>query len=115
LEENKKKTGGSAHWACVAHLSFCFKKLYTEPSYQIVANVATRFQRRFFLEITRNKNCLCWPCLSTDQEEMNNFNRGPSIDPANQALVHLAKWFQRRWILKYRPIRIKYCLWWPCL
>jgi hypothetical protein len=48
LEENKKKTGGSAHWACVAHLSFCFKKLYTEPSYQIVANVATRFQRRFF-------------------------------------------------------------------
>jgi hypothetical protein len=50
LEENKKKKleAQPTDWACVAHLSFCFKKLYTEPSYQIVANVATRFQRRFF-------------------------------------------------------------------
>jgi hypothetical protein len=95
------------------------QKVYTElsigASYQIVAHVATRFQRRFFLEITRNKNCLCRPCLSMDQEEMSNLNRGPSIDPANQASVHLAKWFQRRRFFRNRPIRNNNCLWRPCL
>ena len=28
----------------------------------------------------RNKNCLCWPCLSMDRDKMSNLYRGPSID-----------------------------------
>jgi hypothetical protein len=37
------------------------------------------------------KNCLWWPCLLTDQDEMSNFYRGPSIDAAHQVSVHLDK------------------------
>jgi hypothetical protein len=35
-----------------------------------------------------------------DRDEMSNRNRGPSIDASYQVSVHLAKWFQRRRILK---------------
>ena len=48
----------------------------------------------------RNKNCLWWPCLLTDRDEMSNLYRGPSIDASYQVSVHLAKQFQRRRILK---------------
>jgi hypothetical protein len=44
----------------------------------------------------RNKNCLWWPCLLMDRDEMSNFNRGPSMDTSYQVSVHLAKGFQRR-------------------
>ena len=63
----------------------------------------------------RNKNCLRQPCLLTDQDEMSNFNRGPSIDASYQVSVHLAKWFQRRRIKQNQPIRNKNHLWQPCL
>ena len=81
------------------------RKLYTEPSigasYQISVHLATRFQRRrFFLEITRKKNCLWWPCLLTDQDEMSNLYRGPSIDASYQVSIHFAKRFQRRRFFK---------------
>ena len=33
-------------------------------------------------EPIRNKNCLRWPCLLTDRDEMSNLYRGPSIDAA---------------------------------
>jgi hypothetical protein len=48
----------------------------------------------------RNKNCLWRPCLLTDRYEMWNRNRGPSKHASYQVLVHLAKRFQRRRILK---------------
>ena len=48
----------------------------------------------------RNKNCLWWPCLLTDRDEMSILNRGPAIDASYQVSVHLAKRFQRRRILK---------------
>jgi hypothetical protein len=48
----------------------------------------------------RNKNGLWWPCLLTDQDEMNILYRGPSIDASYQVSVHLAKQFQRRRFLK---------------
>jgi hypothetical protein len=48
----------------------------------------------------RNKNCLWWPCLLPDWEEMSNLYRGPSKDASHQVSVHLAKRFQRRRILK---------------
>jgi hypothetical protein len=35
-----------------------------------------------------------------DWDGMSNLYRGPSIDASYQVLVHLAKWFQRRRILK---------------
>ena len=47
-----------------------------------------------------NKNCLWWPCLLTDRDEMSNRYRGPSIDASYQVSVHLAKQFQRRRSLK---------------
>ena len=44
----------------------------------------------------RNKNCLWWPCLLMDRDEMRNLYRGPSIDAYYQVSVHLAEGFQRR-------------------
>jgi hypothetical protein len=81
------------------------RKLNTEPSihvdasYQVSAvHLARQFQRRRFFRYRpiRNKNCLWWPCLLTDRDEMSNLYRGPSIDASYQFLVHLAKRFRRR-------------------
>ena len=44
----------------------------------------------------RNKNCLWWPCLLMDRDEMSNIYRGPFIDASYQVSVHLAEGFQRR-------------------
>ena len=44
----------------------------------------------------RNKNCLWWPCLLTNQDEMSNLYRGPFIHAFYQISVHLGKRFQRR-------------------
>jgi hypothetical protein len=60
----------------------------------------------------RNKNCLRWPCLLADWDEMSNRYRGPSIDASYQDLVHLAKRFQRRRFLKIgqsETVLCKYC------
>jgi hypothetical protein len=81
------------------------RKLYTEnsigASYQMSVHLATQFhQRRFFLEITRKKICLWWPCLPTDRDEMSNLYIGSSIDDSYQVLVHLAKRFQRRFFFR---------------
>ena len=87
--------------------------LYREPpidaSYQVSVHLAKWFQRRssYRNQPIRNKNCLWWPCLLTDWDEMSNRNRGLSIDASYQVSVHLAKWFQRRKILKISQ--------WPCL
>ena len=63
----------------------------------------------------RNKNCLWWPYLLTDRDELSNLNRGPSIDASYQVSVHLAKRFQRKRIKKNQPIRNKNRLWRPYL
>jgi hypothetical protein len=55
----------------------------------------------------RNKNCLWWPCLLTDRDEMSNLYRGPSIDASYQVSVHLAKRLSEEKIFKNRPIRNK--------
>ena len=46
----------------------------------------------------RNKNCLWWPCLLTDRDEMSNLHRGHAIDASCHISVHLAKRFQRRFL-----------------
>jgi len=63
----------------------------------------------------RNKNCLWWPCLLTNRDEMSNLYRGPSKDASYQVLIHLAKRFQRRQFFRNQQIRNKNGLWWPCL
>ena len=62
----------------------------------------------------RNKNCLWWPCLLMNQDEMSNLYRGPSKDALYQFSIHLAQRFQRRFF-RNQPIRNKYGLWRPCL
>ena len=49
-------------------------------------------------EPIRNKKCLWWPCLLTDQDEMSNLYREPSIDASYQDSVHLNKCFRRRFL-----------------
>ena len=95
--------------------------LYREPSidasYQVSVNLAKRFHRRRFFRYQpiRNKNCLWWPCLLMDRDEMSNHNRGLSIDASYQVLVNLAKRFHRRKFFRNQPFRNKNCLWRPCL
>jgi hypothetical protein len=95
--------------------------LYRGPSinasYQVSYHVAKRFQRKscFRNRPIRNKNCLWWPCLLTNQNRMSNSHEGPSIDASYHVSVHLAKLFQSRRFFRNWPIRNKNCLWWPCL
>jgi hypothetical protein len=63
----------------------------------------------------RNKNCLWWPCLLMDRDEMRIIYRGTSIDASYQISVHLEKRFQRRRFYRNQPIRNKNCLWRPFL
>ena len=93
-------------WAEPVSLIFhsVLRKLNTQPSihvdasYQVSVNLARQFQRRRFFRYRpiRNKNCLWWPCLLTDQDEMSNLHRGHSIDASCHVLVNLARRFQRR-------------------
>jgi hypothetical protein len=112
-----------AQWAEPVSFTFHFalRKLNTEPSiyvdasYQVSVHLARQFPRRRFFRYRpiRNKNCLWWPCLLTDPDEMSNPDRGPSIDASYQVSVHLAKWFQRRRFFLNWLIRNKNCLWGP--
>ena len=63
----------------------------------------------------RNKNCLWWPCLLMDRDEMSILYREPSIDASYQISIHLGKRFQRTRFFRNQPIRNKNRLWWPCL
>jgi hypothetical protein len=67
-------------------------KLNTEPSihvdasYPISVHMVKQFQRRNFFRNRpiRNKNCMGWPCLLIDRDEMSNVHRGHSIDASYQ-------------------------------
>jgi hypothetical protein len=73
-----------------------------DASYQVSVHLAKWLQRRrFFRNLPiRNKNCLWWPCLLTDRDEMSNLYRGHAIDASYQVSVHLAKRFQSRRLKK---------------
>ena len=91
---------------CAEPVSLIFhsalRKLNIEPSYQLSFHMAKQFQRRRFFRNRpiRNKNCMWWPFLISDQDEMSNLQRGHSIDASYQVSVHLAKRFQRRFFFK---------------
>jgi hypothetical protein len=57
------------------------------------------------------------PVSLTFHSALRKLNTQPSIhvEASYQVLVHLARQFQRRRLFRYRPIRNKNCLWWPCL
>jgi len=88
-----------------------------DASYQVSVHLAKRFHRRRFFRNRpiRNKNWLWWPCLLMNRDEMSNLYRRPSKDAPYQVSVHLAKWFQKRRLLRNQPIRNKNGLWRPCL
>jgi hypothetical protein len=74
-------------------MSILFRGPSINASYQVLVHLAKRFQRRRFFrnQPIRNKNCLWWPCLLMDRDEMSILNREPSIDASYQVSVHLAK------------------------
>ena len=49
----------------------------------------TSFKGEDFLEIDQSetKNCMWWPCLLTDRDEMSNLHRRHSIDDSYQVSV----------------------------
>ena len=72
---------------------------FIDASYQVSVYLAKLCQsRRFFRnQPIRNKNCLWWPCLLMDRDEMSILYRGPSsIDASYQVSDQLALRFQRR-------------------
>jgi hypothetical protein len=89
-------------WPCLLmdrdKMSNLYGELSIDASYQVSVHLDKRFQRRRFFrnQPIRNKNCLWWPCLLMDRDEMSNRNRGFSIDASYQVSVHLANRFQRR-------------------
>jgi hypothetical protein len=79
-------------------MSILYRGLPIDASYQVSVHLAKRFQRRriFRNHQIRNKNCLWWPYLLTDRDEMSNRNRGLSIDASHKVSDRLAKRFQKR-------------------
>jgi hypothetical protein len=64
------------------HLWKVLYKDCSDASYQVSYHLAKWLQRKscFRNRPIRNKNCLWWPCLLTDQNGMSNSHRGSSID-----------------------------------
>jgi hypothetical protein len=82
----------------IAWPSRCHDMIHVDVSYQVSVHLVRQFQRRRFFRYRpiRKKNCLWWPCLLTDRDEMSILHRGHSIDASYQVSVNLTKRFQRR-------------------
>ena len=110
-------------WPCWLMDRNEMSNLYRKPSkdaaYEDTVHLAKRFQMKIIFRNPpiRNKNCLWRPCLLTDQNEMRNFYRRPSIDASYQyaSFGSFGQPVAEEKILKNRLIRNKNCLWRPCL
>jgi hypothetical protein len=71
-----------------------------DASYQVTVHLAKERRRFFRNQPIKNKNCLWWPCLLMNRDEMSNLHRGPSKDASYQILVHLGKRIQKRRFLE---------------
>ena len=95
--QDKDKDKLETQWAEPVSLTFhsALRKLNTESSihvdasYQVSVHMVKQFQRRRFFgnQPIRNKNCMWWPCLLTDRDEMSNLHRGHSIYASYQVSV----------------------------
>ena len=93
-----------AQWTEPVSITFhsALRKFNTEPSIGDSHQISVHFgkavskEKIFKNRPIRNKNCLWWPCLLTDQNDISNRNRGHSIDASYQVSVHLAKQFQKQ-------------------
>jgi hypothetical protein len=89
-------------WPCLLtdrdEMSNPYRVPSIDASYQVSVHLAKQFQRIIFFRNRpiKNKNCLWWPCLLTDQNLMSILYSGPSKDASYQVSVHLAKRFQRK-------------------
>ena len=84
-----------------------FKRIPSVSMYalNILNDVIDLMQR----EICRSKQMtdfIAWPSRCHDMIH---------VDVSYQVSVHLVRQFQRRRFFRYRPIRKKNCLWWPCV
>jgi hypothetical protein len=87
-----------------------------DASYQVSVHLAKRFRRRFFRnQPIRNKNCLWWPCLLTDQDKMSNRKQRTFHRCFLPSFGSFGQTDSEEKILKNQPIRNKNRLWWPCL
>jgi hypothetical protein len=96
-------------------MSNLYREHSINTSYQVSVQLAKVVSEEniFRNRPIRNKNCLWWPYLLMDRDEMSTIYRRPPIDDTYQVSVHLAKRFQRRRFFRNQPIRNKNCLWWP--
>ena len=76
------------------------------PSFGLFGEVVSE-EKIFRNQPLRNKNCLWWPCLLTNQDKLSNLYRGPAKDAFYQISVHLTKWFQRSIFLEINQSEIR--------
>ena len=79
-------------------MSNLYREHSIDASYQVSVHLAKVVSEEniFRNRPIRNKNCLWWPYLLMDRDEMSTIYRRPPIDDTYQVSVHLAKRFQRR-------------------
>ena len=71
-------------------MSNLYRRQFIDAFYHVSFHLTKRLQRRFFFRNRpiRNKNCLWWPCLLTNRDEMSHCHKGPSIDASYQVLTN---------------------------
>jgi hypothetical protein len=79
-------------------ISNLYRGPYIDASYQVSIHLVkvVSDEKMFSNRPIRNKNCLWWPFLLMNRDEMSDFYRRHSINVFYLVSVHLAKRFQRR-------------------